>query len=134
MIQFFVVLTLVTASQEGPSNTELMQKKYGRQVLVNSILGFACTVGMGVFHVRGNNAYEDYENSHSMRTAVEAWDRVRLNDTARNVFAVGAVFFITRAVYYHIKRIRLNRSSVSAVFDVRYACGPRMVLGFQKDF
>jgi hypothetical protein len=132
MIQLFVVLTLVTVSQEGPSNTALMQKRYGRQVLVNAILGFTCTIGMGVFHVKGNNAYEDYENSQSMRTAVEAWDKVIMNDTARNVFAVGTVFFLTRAVYYHIKRIRLKRSAVSAVFDVRYVGGPKVSIGLQK--
>jgi hypothetical protein len=134
MVQLFVVITLVTASQESPSNKELMQKKYGQRVLVNSILCFACTISTGVFYVKGNNAYEDYKSSHSMRTAVEAWDRVRMNDTVRNVFAVGAVFFLTRAVYYQIKRVRLEKSSaVSPVIEVRYAAQPKLLIGLQKD-
>ncbi len=133
MIQLFVVLTLVTASQQNPSDIEAMQRKYGRQVLVNSVLGFACTIGMGVFHVKGNDAYEEYKDCQSVQSAAEAWDRVVFNDTARNVFAVGAVFFLTRAAYYHIKRIRHKSSSVSAVFDVQYVCGPKMSVGFRKD-
>lgn len=133
MVQLFVVLTLVTASQESASNIELLQRKYGRGVLVNSVLCFACTIGTGVFYVKGNNAYEDYKSSHSMRTAVEAWDRVRMNDTVRNVFVVGAVFFLTRAVYYQIKRVRLEKfSAVSPVIEVRYAAQPKLLIGLQK--
>jgi len=89
---------------------------------------------MGICYSRGNDAYEDYKNSQSMSAAIEAWDRVKINDTARNVFAVGAVFFLTRAVYYQIKRASLSQlKALAPVLEMRYTCGPKMVIGLQKD-
>ena len=133
MVQFIVVFTLVAGSPDSMPETELMQKKCGRQVLINSLVGFTCTLGMGIFHARGSDAYEEYKTSQSMKNAAEAWDKVKLNDTMRNVFAVGAVFFLTRAVYYQIKRVRLEKTSVlSPVIEVRYAAQPKLLLGLQK--
>jgi hypothetical protein len=132
MVQLFVVLMLAAPQESSPS-VELMQKKYGRQILVNSILGFACTIGAGVFYFKGNDAYEDYKSSQSMRTAVEAWDRVKTNDFARNVCAASAAFFLTRAIYYQIKRMRLPESNaLSPVFELRYAEQPKLLLGLRK--
>jgi hypothetical protein len=69
-----------------------------------------------------------------MSAAIEAWDRVKINDTVRNVFAVGAVFFIARAVYYHIRRASLSRIEPFApIIEMRYTCGPKMIIGLQKD-
>lgn len=132
MVQLFVVLTLA-APQEIPSNIELMQKNYERQVLVNSVLGFACTIGAGVFYVKGNDAYEDYKSSQNMRTAVEVWDRVKTSDAARNICAVGAAFFLARAIYYQIKRMRLPKSNtLLPVFEMRYAEQPKLLFGLRK--
>ena len=134
MIQLCVTLTLMSVSLDSMPDLTMMQSKYSRQVLINSILGFTCTLGMGIFYARGNDAYEDYKNSQSMNAAIEAWDRVKINDTARNVFAVGAVFFLARAVYYQVRRASLSRLKTFApVFEMHYACGPKMIIGIQKD-
>jgi hypothetical protein len=135
MIQLVVVFTLLAVPQDTMPNTELMQmqRKCGRQVLINSVVGFACTIGMGIFYAKGGDAYEDYKSSETMQSAAEAWDRVKLNDTMRNVFAAGAVIFLTRAVYYQIKRVRLQRSSaLTPVIEVRYAAQPKLLIGLQK--
>ena len=134
MIQLCVTLTLLSASLDNMPDLEIVKSKYSRQVLVNSILGFGCTLGMGIFYTKGNDAYEDYKNSESMSTAVEAWDRVKINDAARNVCAVGAVFFFARALYYQVKRMSISKSKAfSPVFDIHCAYGPKMTIGLQKD-
>lgn len=134
MIQLCVTLTLMSASLDSVPDLGMMQSKYSHQVLISSILGFTCTLGMGVFYARGNDAYEDYKNSQNMSAAIEAWDRVKINDTARNVFAVGAVFFIARALYYQVKRASLSKLKAFApVLEMRYTCGPKMLIGLQRD-
>jgi hypothetical protein len=133
MMQLIVALALISASQDSMPSREMIQSRYSRQVLVNSILGFTCTIGMGIFYAKGNDAYEDYKNSQSMSGAIEAWDRVRTNDTARNIFAVGAAFFLARAVYCQIKRANVPKtSSFSPVIDVRCAYQPKLIIGLQR--
>ena len=133
MIQFIVALALVSAPQDSISSREILQSKYSRQVLVNAVMGFTCTIGMGIFYAKGNDAYEDYKNSQSINAAMEAWDRVKTNDTARNIFAVGAAFFLARAVYYQIKRTSVPKTtSFSPVIEVHYAYQPKIVLGLQR--
>ncbi len=133
MIQLIVALAMVSASQDTISAREMIQRDYSRKVLVNSILGFTCAVSMGIFHAKGNDAYDDYKNSQSISAAAEAWDRVRTNDTARNIFAIGAAFFIARAVYYQIKRAGVpETASFSPVIDVRYSCQPKFLIGIER--
>ena len=134
MIQLCVTLTLMSASLDSMPDLEMMRTRYSRHVLINSILGFTCTLGVGFFYVRGSDAYEDYRTSQSMSAAIEAWDRVKISDTARNLCAVGAVFFFTRAVYYQVRRASLSRSKVfTPVFEMHYTYGPKMIIGLQKD-
>ena len=133
-MQLVVALALISASQDSMPNREMIQSKYSRQVLINSILGFTCTLGMGIFYAKGNDAYEDYKNSQSMSAAIEAWDRVKTSDAARNISAVGAAFFLARAVYFQIKRANVpEKTSLSPVIDVRYACQPKLIIGLQTN-
>ena len=132
MTQLIVALALVSTPQDSMPSRETIQNRYSRQVLINSVLGFTCTLGMGIFYAKGNDAYEDYKNSQSINAAIEAWDRVKTNDTARNMFAVGAAFFLARAVYYQIKRASVpEAASFSPVIEVHYACQPKIILGLQ---
>lgn len=133
-MQLVVALALISASQDSMPNREMIQSKYSRQVLINSILGFTCTLGMGIFYAKGNDAYEDYKNSQSMSAAIEAWGRVKTSDAARNISAVGAAFFLARAVYFQIKRANVpEKTSLSPVIDVRYACQPKLIIGLQTN-
>ena len=134
MIHLCVALALVAVPQDSISDTEVIQQRYSRQVLINSILGFSCTIGMGIFYVKGNDAYNDYKSSQGMSTAIEAWDRVNGNDMARNVFAVGAAFFLARAVYYQIKRANVPKSaSVTPVIEMDFSCRPKIQIGLQRN-
>lgn len=134
MMQFIVALALVSAPQDSNPNQEMLRSRYSRQVLVNAVLGFTCTIGMGIFYAKGNDAYEDYKSSQSINAAMEAWDRVKTNDTARNIFAVGAAFFLARAVYYQVKRAGVPKTtSFSPVIEVRYVYQPKIVLGLQRN-
>ena len=133
MTQLIVALALVSAAQDSIPSPEALRSKYSRQVLINSVLGFTCTIGMGIFHAKGNDAYEDYKNSQSINAAIQAWDRVKTNDTARNIFAVGAAFFLARAIYYQVKRASVPKAtSFSPVIEVHYAYQPKIVLGLQR--
>jgi len=132
MIQLILALAMVSASQDTISARAMIQQNYSRKVLINSIAGFACTIGMGIFHAKGNDAYEEYKNSQSISAATEAWDRVTTNDTARNIFAVGAAFFLVRAVYYQIKRASVPEAAFSPVIDVRYSLQPKFLVGFER--
>ena len=134
MIQLCVALVLIAVPQDSVSDPEMMQRRYSRKVLINSIAGFACTIGMGIFYVKGNDAYDDYTSSQSMSAAIEAWDRVKINDTARHVFAVGAAFFLARAVYYQIKRASVPRSkSVTPVIEMDFSSQPKIQIGLHKN-
>jgi hypothetical protein len=133
MTQFIVALALVSVAQDSIPNQEVLQNRYSRQVLINSVLGFTCTIGMGIFYAKGNDAYEDYKNSQSINAAIEAWDRVKTNDAARNIFAVGAAFFLARAVYYQVKRVSIPKvASFSPVIGLHYAHQPKITLGMQR--
>lgn len=133
MIQLCSILFLISTTQDSVNSVAQMERGYSRQVLVSTILGFGCTIGMGVFHLKGNDAYEEYEAAESMSSAVEAWDRVRLHDNVRNVFAAGAVFFVARAIYYQVKKARLRRSaSISPVLDIQYTNTPKIIIGLKK--
>lgn len=134
MMQLCMVLLLISTTQDSVNSVAEIQRGYSRQVLINSILGFTCTLGMGIFYAKGNDAYEDYKDSQSMSTATEAWDRVKTSDAARNIFAVGAAFFLARAVYFQIKRANVpEKTSLSPIIDVRYACQPKLIIGLQTN-
>ncbi len=88
---------------------------------------------MGVFHLKGNDAYHEYEAAENMNAAVEAWDKVRLYDNVRNVLAAGALVFVARAIYYQVKRARVRRSvSISPVLNIQYANTTKIVIGFRR--
>ena len=133
MIQLYTILLLISTTQDSVNNVVQIERGYSRQVLISTILGFGCTIGMGVFHLKCNDAYQEYEAAESMSSAVEAWDRVQLYDNVRNVFAAGALVFVARAIYYQVKKARLQRSaSISPVFNMQFANTPKIVIGFKK--
>jgi hypothetical protein len=58
---------------------------------------------------------------------------VQLYDNVRNVFAVGALVFVARAIYYQVKRAQVRRSvSISPVLDFQYANTPKIIVGLRK--
>jgi hypothetical protein len=127
------MLLLISTTQDSVNSVAQIERGYSREVLVSTILGFSCTIGVGVFHLKGNDAYEAYEAAESMSSAVEAWDKVRLYDNVRNVFAAGALVFVARAIYYQVKKARRGRSaSISPILDIQYANTPKIVIGLRK--
>jgi hypothetical protein len=116
------------------NNVAQIERGYSQQVLISTILGFGCTVGMSVFHVKGNDAYQEYEAAENMNSALEAWDKVQLYDNVRNIFAAGALIFVARAIFYQVKRAKVRRSvSISPVLDIQYANRPKMIVGLRID-
>lgn len=133
----YLLLALVLSSNTVPDSgidTQQMSSKYSRKVLVSTLLGAACVGGMAVFHVKANDAYNEYQAAESMSSAIESWDKVQRYDNIRNAFGVGAAVFIARAIYYQIKKSQLYRSSqILQSLDLRYAGNSKMLLGVKKD-
>jgi hypothetical protein len=133
MIHVCTILLLLSTTQDSVNSVVQIEQGYSRQVLISTILGFGCTVGTGIFHLKGNDAYAEYEAAENMNSAIEAWDKVQLYDNVRNVFAVGALVFVARAIYYQVKRARVRRSvSISPVLDFQYANTPKIIVGLRK--
>jgi len=133
MIQLLVALTLVSAASDTVSNTDGVNSDHSRKVLINTLLGVTCIGGMAVCHLKANDAYDAYQESETMSSALEAWGRVQRYDNIRNVLAIGAVVFVARAVYYQLKDAGPRSSTgVSPVIDFRYTRNPKVVLGVEK--
>lgn len=133
----YVLLALILASNnvtDSGIDDQQMSKKYSRKVLVSTLLGAACVGGMAVFHVKANDAYDEYQAAESMSSAIESWDKVQRYDNIRNALGVGAAVFIARAIYYQVKKSKLYRSSqILRLLDLRYAGNAKMLVGMKKD-
>ncbi len=133
MTYMLLALTLASAASDSVIDIPRLESRYSRKVLINTLLGAACVGGMAIFHMKANDAYDEYQASESMSSALESWDRVERYDNIRNVFAVGAVVFVTRAIYYQIKKAKLIRSAhIVPLIDLRYAGNSKMVFGIKK--
>ncbi len=129
-----LVLTLVSTTPDSSIDVPRMSSRYSRKVLVSTLLGAACIGGMAIFHVKANDAYDEYQASESMSSAIESWDKVQRYDNIRNAFGVGAVIFIARAIYYQVRRSKLYQSShILPMLDLRYAGSSKMVVGIKRN-
>jgi hypothetical protein len=137
MIQYLLIFTLISSVNDTMTQIETdVQKSYGKQILISSIIGFSFTLGMGYFYMKGNDAYEEYKQSETMKAALDNWDRVQLYDNIRNVCAVGAVIFLGRAIYYQFRSVSESSSSsykplhnVQPVIELKYNYQPKVILG-----
>jgi len=76
---------------------------YTSRIIVNGAIGIGFGIGAFVLNSLGNKAYEDYKKSGTIQDAAENYDRAADYDNLRNICAVGATFFIVRALYYQLK-------------------------------
>lgn len=107
---------------------------YTKQVWINGLVFVGCAVGTGVFYSMGNSAYEEYKESETIKSALENYDKAQLYDNFRNVFAVGAVVFLARAVYYQIKNVKASKSyGFAPVIDIECTSCPKLIFGVQKN-
>ncbi len=135
MIQLVVSIILVSVMADTTVTGDKVVKDHSRKVLVSTLIGSACIGVMGICHLKANNAYDAYLGSETMSSALEEWDRVRHYDNMRNIFAIGAVVFIARAVYYQFRQGSIKRSSnFRPRVDLQYACNSRVVVGVEKGF
>ena len=142
MIGILLICTLVTIGQDStpPAQPEVT-KSYTKQVLINTFVGLGFTVSAGIFYKKGNTAYEEYEESETMKSALENWDNVELYDNMRNVCALGALVFLGRAIYYQLKNVRVSSSTHSLqeeqdfrpMIDFVYTNQPRVIIGVVKN-
>jgi hypothetical protein len=134
-------LMILVLFGNASSDTLLLQTKtpnqdnYTKKVLINGLVGIGFGVGTGVFYTLGNNAFEDYEDSDSIRTSLDNWNKTKLYDNLRNVCAVGAAIFTLRALYYQLKHVKASKSSKNTpILDFQYSCRDKWSLGIKTVF
>jgi hypothetical protein len=135
MAYVMLALTLVsTTTPDSSIDVPQLSSRYSRNILVSTLLGAACVGGMAIFHVKANDAYDEYQAAESMSSAIESWDKVARYDNIRNAFGIGAAVFIARAIYYQIKKSKLYRTSqILPLLDLRYAGNSKMMVGMKKN-
>ena len=134
MTALLVIFIFASSVNDSIAPVKPVKVSYAKQVWINGLIFVGCAVGTGVFYRMGNTAYEEYKESETIRSALDNYDKARLYDNVRNVFAVGAVVFLSRALYYQIKNVKASKSySYTPVIDIEYTYYPKLVFGIQKD-
>jgi hypothetical protein len=135
MTHLLVTMFLMVTATDNVTDTSRIKSRYSRKVLVSTLLGAACIGGTAIFHAKASDAYDEYLSSDDMGSAVASWNKVQQYDNVRNVFAIGAVVFVARAIYYQIKKSAANRSAkLVPVIDLRYAGNSKVLVGLKRDF
>jgi hypothetical protein len=103
------LLLVVFTFNQGDSLSAIpvpVRKSYTSQVTINGIIGLGFGVGTSAFYFMGDKAYEHYRDSGSMKNANAYYNKAMTYDYARDLCAVGAIFFLARALYYQLKNAR----------------------------
>jgi hypothetical protein len=114
-----------------------LPKSYSKQVIINGFLSAGLGITAGICHIKGNDAYTDYQNSTTAAQAIDNWDKTKLYDNMRNICTAGAVFFAARTLYYHIKNRKIKKAEgpkPSPLLDFKYIDTSKWVLCIQKAF
>ena len=140
MVEALLICILLSSANDSlPQVESSATRSYSKQILINGIIGVGFTIGAGVFYTKGNGAYEEYEKSESMGSALENWDKVQLYDNVRNVCAIGALLFFGRALYYQLKNVKVSSSrsepvnGLHLIIDIEYVHQPKLLIGMSKD-
>jgi hypothetical protein len=136
MAQCMLILCFFNLNNDSLQvDQRVLRKTHSRQVIINGFLSAGLGITAGIFHLRGNHAYTDYQNSTTVAEAVENWERTKLNDNVRNICAGGAVLFAARTLYYHIKNRQTKQSDAlksPSLFDFKYIDTSKWVFCIQK--
>jgi hypothetical protein len=138
MIPCLLMLCFINLNNDSLEvNQRVLPKTHSTKIVINGFMSVGLGITAGIFHVRGNDAYTDYQNSTTIAEAVDNWERTKLNDNVRNICAAGAVFFAARTIYYHVKN-RKNKKpdgpKSSTLLDFRYIDTSKWVLSIKKLF
>lgn len=138
MIQCLLILCFLNLANDSLIvNNERSKENYSTQLIINGFLSAGFGITAGIFHVRGNAAYTDYQNSTTIVEAVDNWERTELNDNVRNICAAGAIFFAARTLYYHIKNRQAKKTKAPKplpLLEFKYIDTSKWVLSIQKAF
>jgi hypothetical protein len=136
MIQCLLILCVINVSDDSLEiDQRVLPKTHSTQLVINGFLSAGLGITAGIFHLRGNHAYTDYQNSTTVAEAVENWERTKLNDNVRNICAASAVFFAARTLYYYIKNKQEKKSKKTKtvpLLDFKYIDTSKWVLCIQK--
>lgn len=136
MIHCLLILCFINVSDDSLEvNQQVLPKTHSKQVIINSLISAGLGITAGIFQIKGNDAYTDYQNSKTIAEAVDNWERTELYDGVRNICAAGAVFFAARTLYYHIKNRQTKNSDIPKslpLLNFKYIDTSKWVLCIQK--
>lgn len=120
MLLVFLVCTGEATNDSVAPAPPLPAPNYTSRMIVNGAIGTGFAIGAFVLNSLGNKAYDEYKTSGTLQDAAENYDRAADYDNLRNICAVGAGFFIARALYYQLKKInRQNEISPALKLDLQ---------------
>jgi hypothetical protein len=135
MTSLLIIILCLNLSDDSlivQSNIKNAKKNYSKQILVNGLIGIGFGISTGIFYKKGADAFEDYKESTSARSALENWNKTMLYDNLRNICAVGTVIFTLRAVYYQIKNIKASKAARHIIIDFNYCRSGKWSFGLEK--
>src|SRR4030042_2289857 len=125
-----IVLCMQNVSDSLPLEPKI-SRNYTKHVLINGVIGIGFGSAAVFFHVKGNNAYEDYNQSETIIDALNNWHKTETYDIIRNACAVGGAVFLIRAVVFQLKNVKAKMNSqlnFEPVIDYEYAPTPKFFL------
>jgi hypothetical protein len=114
---------------------QVKRQEYKKQIAINGLLGIGFTAMSGIYWKKGNEAYDNYQNSMTTADAVHYWEQTQSYDRIRNICGLGALFFVGRTIYYYARFMDTGKqlSNVPSL-DLRCSYRGSVSIGLCMDF
>ena len=133
-----ILLCLACVQSTYPHDIPSLQAKrqgYKKQIAINGLFSIGLTALSGIYWKKGNEAYDNYQNSMTAAEAVHYWEQTQSYDRIRNVCGIGALFFIGRTLYYYAKFMDTGKQmSALPSLDLRYSLQGSVSIGLLQEF
>lgn len=100
-----LLIMLCVLNTQDPIQVPFQAKRqeYKREIAINGLLSIGLSTLSGIYWKKGNDAYDNYQQSMTSADALHYWEQTQTYDRIRNVCGIGALFFIGRTIYYYAK-------------------------------
>ncbi len=137
MLQCVIIILCIQNATDNLVSEPTAKKNYTKQVLINGVIGIGFGSAAVFFHVKGNNAYENYEQSNTFTEALDNWNKTITYDIIRDACAVGGAVFLIRALVFQLKNVKTKMSSqlkFDPTIDYEFSPGLKISFGIGKTY
>ena len=136
-VMISLLLCLTCLQNTDPHDLALLQAKrqeYKKQIAINGLFSIGLTAMTGIYYKKGNEAYDNYQNSMTSEEAIHYWEQTQSYDRIRNVCGLGALIFVGRTIYYYARFMDMgSKLSSSHSLDLRYSLQDGWSIGIRKE-